>query len=126
MLAGQANLTKEQVISKKAANEVLTMMESVTEYGTGKAAQIAGYRIAGKTGTARIAGSGGYEENRHIASFVGIAPVSDPKLIAVVVINEPSKKSYYGAAVAGPLFNEVMSASLRILNIPPDKTLAAG
>lgn len=123
MLAWNAPLNKEQVISKKTANEMLTMLESVSLYGTGRSAQVPGYRVAGKTGTARIAGENGYEDKRYIATFVGIAPVSRPKLIVVVVINEPSKQGYYGATVAGPLFTDVMSASLHILNVLPDKAL---
>ncbi|MGQ3888185.1 peptidoglycan D,D-transpeptidase FtsI family protein [Legionella sp. CNM-1927-20] len=114
----------KQVIDEKTANQVLAMLEAVLgNQGTGKLARIPGYRVAGKTGTARIAGKKGYQENKHIASFVGIAPVSNPKLIVVVVIHEPTRNSYYGAAVAAPLFAQVMSGSLRILNIPPDKTI---
>ncbi|WP_419420395.1 peptidoglycan D,D-transpeptidase FtsI family protein [Legionella sp. D16C41] len=113
----------EQVIDEKTASHVLAMLEAVLgNEGTGKQARIPGYRVAGKTGTARIAGKKGYQENKHIASFVGIAPVSKPRLIVVVVIHEPTRTSYYGAAVAAPLFAQVMSGSLRILNIPPDKT----
>ncbi|WP_131780967.1 peptidoglycan D,D-transpeptidase FtsI family protein [Legionella gresilensis] len=113
----------QQVIDEKTANDVLNMLEAVLgNAGTGKLARIPGYRVAGKTGTSRIAGKKGYQENKHIASFVGIAPVSRPKLIVVVVIHEPTRNSYYGAAVAAPLFAQVMSGSLRILNIPPDKT----
>ena len=100
---------------------MLTMLEAVLENGTGQAAKIPGYRVAGKTGTSRVASMNhkGYEEHKHIASFVGIAPVTHPKLIVVVIIKEPSKKGYYGAAVAAPLFKKVMSGSLRILNVPP-------
>jgi cell division protein FtsI (penicillin-binding protein 3) len=108
-------------LSEKTANQILLMMESVTENGTGRAARIPGYRIAGKTGTARVAGNKGYEEHKHIASFVGIAPVSHPALAVVAVVHEPSKNGYYGAAVAAPLFAEVMSGALRIMNVPPDK-----
>ena len=125
MLRGQQTGAQEPVISKKTAKDMLTMLESVSLYGTARFAQIPGYRVAGKTGTARIAGNNGYEDKRYIASFVGLAPVSNPKLIVVVVINEPSKQGYYGAVVAGPLFAEVMGESLRILNVPPDKPIAA-
>lgn len=113
----------EQVLDTKTADQVLAMMEAVLgNEGTGKAARIPGYRVAGKTGTARVAGKNGYESNRHIASFAGIAPVSSPRLVVVVVIHEPSRNGYYGAAVAAPLFAQVMSGALRILDIPPDKT----
>lgn len=124
MLAGQTPRTQaEQVISEKTAAQMLTMMEAVTEHGTGKSAQVPGYRVAGKTGTARIAGKGGYAEKRYIASFVGIAPVSDPRYAVVTVVNEPTKNGYYAAAVAAPLFADVMSGTLRVMNIVPDKTV---
>jgi cell division protein FtsI (penicillin-binding protein 3) len=112
-----------QVIKPKTAKEVLAMMEAVVngEEATGKQAQVPGYRVAGKTGTARIAGKKGYEENRHIASFVGIAPVSDPRLIVAVIIHEPTRHGYYAAGVAAPLFAKVMGAALRILDVPPDQ-----
>lgn len=111
----------KQIISKKTAREMLDMMEEVVQEGTGRNAKVPGFRIAGKTGTARVAGDNGYEKNRHIASFVGVAPVSSPKLIIAVVINEPHAISYYGGAVAAPLFADIMGASLRILDIEPDQ-----
>lgn len=110
-----------QVIQPKTARQVLSMMEAVLEKeGTGKRAAIPGYRVAGKTGTARIAGKQGYASDRHVATFVGIAPASNPRLIVAVVIHEPTKQSYYGGVVAAPLFAKVMSAALRILDILPD------
>lgn len=113
----------ERVVDEKTAANVLGMLEAVLgNEGTGKLARVPGYRVAGKTGTARIAGKNGYAEHRHIASFVGIAPVSQPRLAVVVIIHEPTRNSYYGAAVAAPLFAKVMSGSLRILDIPPDQT----
>ncbi len=111
----------EQVINPKTAKQVLAMMEAVVNDGTGKSADVPGYRVAGKTGTARVAGKKGYEEHRHIASFVGIAPVSHPRLIVAVFIHEPTRGGYYGAAVAAPLFAKVMTAALRTLDILPDK-----
>ena len=122
LIHNQKNGEVIQALNDKTANQVLTMMEAVvnTDVGTGRSARVAGYRVAGKTGTARIAGKNGYEENRHIASFVGIAPVSDPRLIVAVVIYEPTHGGYYAAAVAGPLFSKIMGASLRILDVYPD------
>ncbi|MFY7698502.1 MAG: peptidoglycan D,D-transpeptidase FtsI family protein [Legionella sp.] len=111
----------KQVISAKTSNQILAMLEAVVDVGTGQSAKVPGYRIAGKTGTSRIAGKQGYESNRHIASFVGIAPVSKPRLIVAVVVHEPSRLGYYGAAVAAPLFSKVMSVALRILDIQPDE-----
>lgn len=113
----------QRVIDEKTSDQVLTMMEAVlADQGTGKLARIPGYRVAGKTGTARIAGKNGYEENRHRASFAGIAPVTNPRLVVVVVIHEPTKNGYYATAVAAPLFAQVMSSALRIMDIQPDKT----
>ncbi len=112
-----------KVLNAKTADQVLGMMEAVvsTDEGTGRAARVTGYRVAGKTGTSRIAGKKGYEENRHIASFVGIAPVSQPRLIVAVVIHEPTQGGYYAAGVAAPLFSKIMGASLRMLDVYPDQ-----
>ncbi len=112
-----------RILTEESANDVLSMLESVCNSGTGKAAQVPGYRVAGKTGTARIAGKKGYDVRRYIGSFVGIAPVSNPRLVVVVIIHEPTHNGYYGAAVAAPLFEKVMAASLRILDIMPDRTI---
>lgn len=117
----QAPTEGVQVLNPDTANQVLAMMEAVVGDGTGKSAQVPGYRVAGKTGTARIAGKKGYEEKRYIASFVGIAPASKPKLIVAVVIHEPTLFGYYAAQVAAPLFSRVMGAALRILDVPPDQ-----
>lgn len=112
----------QQVISARTANQVLEMLEAVVDgNGSGRRARVPGYRVAGKTGTSRIAGPEGYNADRHISSFVGIAPVSKPKLIVAVVIHEPTKGGYYGGAVAAPLSSKVMRAALRILDIQPDK-----
>ena len=113
----------EQVMSEKTADTVLDMLENVVTDGTGKSAMVTGYRVAGKTGTARVAGKRGYEERRYMSSFVGIAPVSNPRLVVAVFITEPSKGGYYGAAVAAPLFAKVMGSALRILDIAPDQPL---
>lgn len=123
LLRNEVKPRGEQVLDEKIARQVLAMLEAVLgNEGTGRAARVPGYRVAGKTGTAQIAGKNGYEKNRHIASFVGIAPVSDPRLVVAVVIHEPTKNGYYAAAVAAPLFSQVMSGALRILDVPPDQT----
>lgn len=128
LLHNQTQVAGVQVLKPKTANQVLSMMEAVVsgEQGTGKQASIPGYRVAGKTGTARIAGKKGYEEVRYMASFAGIAPVSKPRLIVVVIINEPTHGGYYAATVAAPLFSKVMGAALRILDIEPDQQMVAG
>lgn len=116
----------EQIISKATAEQILSMMEAVVgSGGTGKKARVSGYRVAGKTGTARIAGKNGYDVDRHLATFAGVAPVSNPQLIVMVVIYEPTKESYYGGTVAAPLFSTVMSGALRVMNIAPDKPIAS-
>jgi cell division protein FtsI (penicillin-binding protein 3) len=124
LIRNGANMVAEQVLDKKTANQVLVMMEAVlSNEGTGKLARVPGYRVAGKTGTAQIAGLKGYEKNRHIASFVGLAPVSNPRLVVAVVVIEPTKNGYYATGVAAPLFAQVMSGALRILEVPPDKVV---
>lgn len=111
-----------QVMQPKTAEQVLMMMEAVLgKDGTGKSARVPGYRVAGKTGTARVAGKNGYKDRRYTASFMGIAPVSKPKFVVVVIIHEPSRKGYYAAAVAAPLFSKVMAGALRLFNIPTDE-----
>jgi len=124
LIHNQAFGEPTQVLKANVADEVLSMMEAVVSKagGTGKQAEVSGYRVAGKTGTARMAGKNGYEEKRYIASFIGIAPVAKPRLIVAVIIHEPSsERGYYGGAVAAPLFSKVMGASLRILDVPPDQ-----
>jgi cell division protein FtsI (penicillin-binding protein 3) len=109
----------EQVISEKTAKTVLAMLESVVANGSGKRAQVRGYRVAGKTGTSRKAIAGGYGEE-YVTLFAGIAPVSDPRLAVVVTVNEPSGDEYYGSEVSAPVFAEIVSDALRVMNIPPD------
>lgn len=109
-----------KIISDTTANLVLNMLEQVIK-DTAKGAQVSGYRIAGKTGTARVAAKHGYHEDKHIASFVGIAPVSDPKIVIAVVIHQPTKLGYYANSVAAPLFASVMGSTLHILDIKPDE-----
>lgn len=113
----------ERVMSPEISNHILNMMESVVKQeGTGTLAAVPGYHVAGKTGTARIAGKDGYKIKRYVASFAGLAPASKPRLVVAVVIHEPSKISYYGGRVAAPLFAKVMEAALRILDVEPDDT----
>ncbi len=110
----------EAVIDPAITRQVLSMMETVVQPGgTGTAAAIPFYRVAGKTGTAHISGKGGYRD-RYIASFAGIAPASDPELVVVVTIHDPQGEQYYGGQVAAPVFREVMAGALRLLDIPPD------
>ncbi|MDP3585102.1 MAG: penicillin-binding protein 2 [Thiobacillus sp.] len=111
----------ERVFSPGVAREVRAMMETVTqEGGTGMRTRVPGYRVAGKTGTAHKLVDGRYAPDRYLSSFVGMAPASNPRLIIGVVIDEPSGGVYYGGSVAGPVFAQVMAASLRQLALPPD------
>ncbi|VAW41330.1 Cell division protein FtsI [Peptidoglycan synthetase] [hydrothermal vent metagenome] len=102
----------------KKVSEMLTQV--VTEHNTGKRAMIAGYQVAGKTGTARLAAKGGYSD-KYIASFVGYAPAMNSRLVVAVSITDPAGEAYQGGVVAAPVFKQVMQNSLRILNISPNK-----
>ena len=110
----------KQVYAAQTAREVRAMLEMVVlPGGTAPKAQIPGYRVAGKTGTAHKIEGGAYAE-KYVASFVGFAPVSDPRLIVAVMIDEPSGGKYYGGDVAAPVFAQVMSGALRTLGVAPD------
>lgn len=111
------------VMKSQTADTVLNMLEAVVMDGTGRSAMVPGYRVAGKTGTAIISeGNKGYVQKRYIGSFVGIAPVSNPRFIVAVFIHDPNvHKGYYGAQVAAPLFSKIMELSLHLLNVPPDQ-----
>ena len=87
--------------------------------GTAPNAQVPGYRVGGKTGTAHKLEGRGYT-NKYVSSFVGFAPASRPRLIVAVMIDEPSAGAYYGGAVAAPVFSTVMGSALRMLGVPPD------
>ncbi len=117
----------EQMIDPKIADQVLLMMEAVTlPGGTARQADIPGYRVAGKTGTAHKlrADRKGYSQSDYRALFAGVAPVSDPRLAMIVVVENP-KGQYYGGLVAAPVFARVMQESLRLMNVPLDKPLDA-
>ena len=108
-------------IDPDIARSVARMLETVpTPEGTGSRARVANYRIAGKTGTSHKASASGYAAARYVSSFAGFGPASNPRLACVVVINDPTGEEYYGGLVAAPLFSEVMTGAMRILNIPPD------
>ena len=112
-----------QVFSAQVANDVKAMLELVVQPGgTAPKAQIAGYRVGGKTGTAHKIGPHGYEDDKYVASFVGMAPASNPRLIMAVMIDEPNiaGDQYYGGAAAAPVFSTVMADALRMLSVPQD------
>lgn len=110
-----------RVISAETAIKVRTMIEQVVKKeGTAYKARVSGYRVAGKTGTVKKAGVGGYSDD-YLSVFVGMAPASDPKLIIAVMVDTPQAGQYYGGLVAAPIFSNVMSGALRILQIAPDE-----
>jgi cell division protein FtsI (penicillin-binding protein 3) len=109
-----------RIISEENAEKVNLMLESVVNNGTGGNAAVDNYRVGGKTGTAWKANSGGYSETNYIATFAGFAPVSKPKFVIIVVIDDPKNSEYYGGSVAAPVFSNVMSEALRIYGIEPD------
>lgn len=110
-----------RVFSADIMQQVLAMMEKVVEPGgTATRASVANYRVAGKTGTAKKATNGGYADKRYQSVFAGIIPASAPRLAMVVMVDEPRGEEYYGGAVAAPVFAEVMTGAMRLLNIAPD------
>jgi cell division protein FtsI (penicillin-binding protein 3) len=114
-----------QVISPHIAAQVLEILHAVTgENGTARKARVPGYQVGGKTGTVRKVGPGGYSDDRHVALFAGIAPSNNPRLVTVVVINDPKGKLSGGGAVAAPVFSAVTRGALRILNVPPTELSA--
>lgn len=111
----------KQVISAETAAQVRKMLEMVTlPGGTATRAQVVGYRVGGKTGTAKKLVNGVYSDTARVGSFVGLAPISNPRLIVAVMIDEPAFEMRYGGLVAAPVFSNVVAGSLRLLGVPPD------
>lgn len=110
----------KQVLSPRTAEELRFALERVISDGTGKAAYVPGYRLAGKTGTSNKVIDGKIAEGKYIASFAGFAPANNPRLVLLVMIDEP-KDDYYGGVVAAPVFSAVMRDVLRYLEIPPQE-----
>jgi cell division protein FtsI (penicillin-binding protein 3) len=110
-----------QALDAGVSRQVVALLESVVAAeGTGKLAAIPGYRVSGKTGTAWKATAGGYSTDRYMSVFAGVAPATQPRLAAVVIIDEPGAGKYYGGDVAAPVFSSVVGGSLRLLAVPPD------
>ncbi|ALE57558.1 penicillin-binding protein 2 [Paraburkholderia sp. RL17-368-BIF-A] len=119
--AAAASQTGHAVTTPATARAIRSMLEMATgDGGTGRAATVEGYRIGGKTGTARKQVGASYAKNRYRALFVGMAPMSDPRLIVAVMIDDPAGKAFYGGTVAGPVFSAVTGGSLQLLGVPPD------
>ncbi|MBZ0072672.1 MAG: penicillin-binding protein 2 [Gammaproteobacteria bacterium] len=111
----------ERILSTRTVDQINAMLaQAVGPQGTAPAARVAGYRVGGKTGTVRKSIAGGYAEDRYLSVFAGLAPLSRPRLVTVVMINEPSDGEYYGGKVAAPVFSKVMAGALRFLNVAPD------
>lgn len=114
----------QRVISDKTAHQMRDMLELVVgPGGTAPLAQVRGYRVAGKTGTAHKLENGHYV-NKYVASFVGLAPASDPRIIIAVMIDEPGAGKHFGGLVAAPLFASVAASTLSSLNVPPDASVS--
>ena len=120
----EAKHASRRVLSSKTAATMRSMFEGVvqSDAGTGKKAGIDGYAVAGKTGTANVAGRNGYVKGQYIASFVGFVPARNPRLVTLVVVNKP-QKGYYGGDVAAPAFEQITKFALEYLAIPPDGVL---
>jgi len=116
----------EQVVAPDIAQSIANMLVAVTgKSGTAKKANTEYYQVAGKTGTSHKVGRGGYLDGKYISLFAGFAPVKNPKIATVIVVDDPKGKEYYGGEVAAPVFSKVVSESLRVLNITPDKLTAS-
>jgi len=123
LLKLDAPVAGTQVFSASTARTMSAMLELVVQPGgTAPLAQVAGYRVAGKTGTARKLENGRYV-NRYVASFVGYAPASNPRLVVAVMVDEPTRGPYYGGMVAAPVFSKVVGATLQSFNVPHDAPL---
>ncbi len=110
---------EKRVFPSEIADQLKVMLASVVTEGTASRAAISGYEVAGKTGTVRKIGEGGYQDTQHLAFFAGMAPVDNPRLVGVVLINEPQMEESGGGAIAAPVFSRVIQSALRILNVPP-------
>ena len=124
LVKSDAVATGERIVSPQTARAVRAMLEmAVQPGGTGPRARIMGWRVAGKTGTAHKQENGGYAAHKYIASFVGLAPVSAPRVVIAVMIDEPAPPRYYGGDVAAPVFAQTMQGTLRLLGVPHDAPL---
>jgi cell division protein FtsI (penicillin-binding protein 3) len=115
----------ERVMSAETAAAVRKMMQRVvSSKGTGKQAKVANYSVAGKTGTVHKFTAGGYADDRYLSIFTGMVPADDPKLVMVVMIDEPRNGEYFGGEVSAPVFSKVMAGAMRLLDVPPDSVEA--
>ena len=116
-----------RVVDARIARQVLKVLHGVTaEEGTARSARVPGYSVAGKTGTAHKVGRDGYADDRYLAYFAGIAPATRPRLVTVVLIDEPKGDRYFGGEVAAPVFSRITAGALRMLNVIPDEPQGGG
>ena len=120
MLRVDGDVSGERVLSEHTARTLISLLESVVTEGTGAKAAIAGYRVAGKTGTAWKNDGRSYYEDRYTAVFGGMAPATHPRLAAVVVVDDPAAGKYYGGDISAPVFSAVVGGALRMLGVAPD------
>lgn len=117
----ESDVIGKQIISPQSARTIAGMLENVTQQGgTATLGQVPGYRVAGKTGTAKKLVNGQYADGFYLSSFVGYGPASNPRFIIAITIDEPSAGKIYGGAVSAPVFSNVMSQALRMAGVPPD------
>jgi len=119
-------LPGQRILSADTSRKIRKMLHSVTTDGTGRAAAVSGYQVAGKTGTVHKSTSRGYAEDRYLSLFAGMLPAAHPELVAVVVIDEPKSGGHYGGLVAAPIFAKVMREAARIRGLTPDVLKGAG
>jgi cell division protein FtsI/penicillin-binding protein 2 len=122
----RAEPRERRVLSERTAAQLTRMLRGVVRRGSGTEAQVPGYRIAGKTGTAaKPEPTGGYSDSRYVASFVGFVPATSPRLVVLVTVDEP-RGSIWGGSVAAPVFSEIAEFALQYLQVPPDVPSAVG
>lgn len=123
LIMGNVQVPCDQIMPASVAKDMTEMLETVTQKGgTGTRAKVEGYRVGGKTGTSHKVGKEGYQDSEYTTVFAGIAPISDPRFVLVVVIDQPQGQEYYGGEVAAPVFGRIMEEALRTLQIAPDQS----
>ncbi len=118
-LLNSGEVIETRVYSSRVAEQLKLMLARAITEGTGSKAAIDSYEVAGKTGTVRKISEGAYQDTRHLAFFAGMTPVDNPKLVGIIMINDPKTKAYGGGSIAAPVFSRVMAGALRLLNVAP-------
>jgi len=118
-LLNSGEVIETRVYSSRVAEQLKLMLARAITEGTGSKAAIDSYEVAGKTGTVRKISEGAYQDTRHLAFFAGMTPVDNPKLVGIIMINDPKTKAYGGGSIAAPVFSRIMAGALRLLNVAP-------